>query len=798
MPTFLTTLLRLSLAGSALALVLALALRLLGGRISRAAGYYLWLLVLLRLVLPMGVSLPLPGAIQQDAPASQTAAPTVYNTPDWVLPAIAEGQAPSAVQGSDVQGNLFPSSPAGQTAQAAPLPDLSWLWAGVWALGAAACLGRYVWGYRRFARRIRDTAQAAPQQALDILRQLDPAGRVGVLVSPAAPGPLLLGTLRPVIVLPPQAESRELLPDILRHELTHARRRDLLVKWLAAGITSLHWFNPAMILVRREVARRCELACDEAVIRDMAPAQRYHYGQTLLALASPPPPGMGLLATTLCEQQVRLKERLVCIVKLGNKGPAALALTVALALALGGCTLISGVQPTRSPTLASTPTPVPSAVPADLIQNANLYVVGGYTVAIPADLADQLLVFPQEDSSDGTLISVYEKASYEQGGGAEMAMGWIFSLVRWDQVRYEQEFIRSQGTLAGMSFFARDESWYYGWSTPTDVSFYRADPADVQTGAETFPALCQALNDTVPADFLARNGLTSYSDSAFFGRDFIWEGEHLYASYHSPDYSTFLTLILSQPATQGDVGIWCVERWVEHPGSSFKRYYVLPETRGQTAAAYYAQLQAEVDQGHRPGLLDPEEVALEWLQDQGYDPSYGVTILEGKPGGNVYGRMDAMMEQTGTLARVVFVDDEETNRQVCSRPVDQYAAYGGESYPLIAPVLETRLYSIAQAPATIEGEGVVYTTYSGDRLIFLASGLIGMDQGDAISWYTTTYDYDPSPYETMLATWQEWNQSGERVESEVSISGPEEAPYRIYPLEDDPTGRISPLYEAAQ
>ena len=73
MPTFLTTLLRLSLAGSALALVLALALRLLGGRISRAAGYYLWLLVLLRLVLPVGISLPLPGAIRQDAPASQTA-----------------------------------------------------------------------------------------------------------------------------------------------------------------------------------------------------------------------------------------------------------------------------------------------------------------------------------------------------------------------------------------------------------------------------------------------------------------------------------------------------------------------------------------------------------------------------------------------------------------------------------------------------------------------------------------------------------------------------------------------------
>lgn len=796
MPSFLTTLIRLSLAGTALSLVLALALRLLGGRISRAAGYYLWLLVLLRLVLPIGISLPIPSAVQADTPASQ-GVPQVVQAPSWVLPSARVAQSIPAPEDSEqINSTLSPISE--QTGTAPPHFDTGWVWAGVWALGATVCLGRYVWGYRRLTRRIQDSAQAAPQQALDALQQLDPVGRVGLLVSPAAPGPLLLGVLRPVIVLPPQAENPDLLCDILCHELTHAHRRDLLVKWLAAGVTSLHWFNPAMILIRREVARRCELACDEAVVRDMVPSQRRHYGQTLLAMAAPPPPGMGLLATTLCEEQARLRERLVCIVKVWKKGPAALALTTALALVLGSCTLISGAQPARSPTLAPSPTPAPSADPSDLIQHADLYVVGDYTVAIPSDLADQLLVFPQEDNSDGALISVYEKASYEQGGGAEMDIGRIFSLVRWDQVRYEQEFLRSQGTLAGMSFFARDDSWYYGWSAPTEVAFYRADPADIQAGAEAFPALCQALNEAVPADFLARNGLTPYSDNEFFSRDFIWDGDHLYASYHSPDYSTFLTLTLSQPATQGEDGIWCVECWVEHPGPSFNRYYVLPATQGQTAAAYYAQLQTGVDQGHRPGLLDPKQVALEWLQDQGYDPSYGVTILEGKPGGNVYGRIEAMMAETGTLARVVFVDGEETNRQVRSRPADRYAEYGGESYPLIAPVLEPRLYSIAQAPASFEGVGVVYTTYSGDRLIFLASGLIGIDQGDAISWYTTTYDYDPNPYETMLATWQEWDQGGERVESEVSISGPEEPPYRVYPLEEDPASRISPLKEGAQ
>ena len=66
MTGFLLTLLRLSLLGSVLGVVLMGVLHLLGRRISRAAGYYLWLLVLLRLCVPVWVDLPIP-VYQQSA-----------------------------------------------------------------------------------------------------------------------------------------------------------------------------------------------------------------------------------------------------------------------------------------------------------------------------------------------------------------------------------------------------------------------------------------------------------------------------------------------------------------------------------------------------------------------------------------------------------------------------------------------------------------------------------------------------------------------------------------------------------
>jgi len=83
---------------------------------------------------------------------------------------------------------------------------------------------------------------------------MDPAGQVRLEESPLVNTTLLVGALRPVIVLPCGITQEECLRDILAHELTHARRHDLLYKWFAAAVTSLHWFNPLMPLVRRRTA----------------------------------------------------------------------------------------------------------------------------------------------------------------------------------------------------------------------------------------------------------------------------------------------------------------------------------------------------------------------------------------------------------------------------------------------------------------------------------------------------------------------------------------------------------------
>ena len=69
---------------------------------------------------------------------------------------------------------------------------------------------------------------------------------------------------------------------VFLHEATHIRRRDALYKWTVEIAVCVHWFNPVVRLLRKEIARACELSCDEAVLAGQDKAGRIAYGHTLL------------------------------------------------------------------------------------------------------------------------------------------------------------------------------------------------------------------------------------------------------------------------------------------------------------------------------------------------------------------------------------------------------------------------------------------------------------------------------------------------------------------------------------
>jgi hypothetical protein len=101
----------------------------------------------------------------------------------------------------------------------------------------------------------------------------------------AVDAPGLCGWFRPRLLIPPGFAAKltdDELRWVVRHELGHWRRRDLVAQRLMQAAVVVHWFNPFVWLAARLARVDCELACDEFVLRRPAAGGGEAYGATLL------------------------------------------------------------------------------------------------------------------------------------------------------------------------------------------------------------------------------------------------------------------------------------------------------------------------------------------------------------------------------------------------------------------------------------------------------------------------------------------------------------------------------------
>lgn len=97
--------------------------------------------------------------------------------------------------------------------------------------------------------------------------------------------PFVLGIISPRIYIPAGLSTEE-QGYILRHEQTHIRRFDPMIKLFAFFLLSLHWFNPLVWLAFKAMSVDMELSCDERVIREMGSGIKKAYSSSLLSLAT--------------------------------------------------------------------------------------------------------------------------------------------------------------------------------------------------------------------------------------------------------------------------------------------------------------------------------------------------------------------------------------------------------------------------------------------------------------------------------------------------------------------------------
>ena len=344
--------LSMSFSGSLLILILLLGKQFLKNKISRQWQYYIWLVVVLRLLLPFGPEVSLMGKAYQavDQAISQTAPLPPQQQPPLNAP---ESNLAPAV-GAE-HHNETVSSPADDVTTAHPLQDIGvllinqiWL---VWLVAALGLLIRKITIYQGFMRYIR--AGLTPVSDIERLDELSIVAEqsgikkpIELCVNPLVSSPLLIGFFRPCIVLPSADIPEKDFRYIILHELMHYKRRDMFYKWLVQITVCLHWFNPLVHLMSREITKACEFSCDEAVLTKMGSGNAQDYGKTLLdAMAAVGRYKENFGAVTLSENKHLLKERINAIMNFKKKSTAIRFLTGALTLCVMFGAAFVGVYP---------------------------------------------------------------------------------------------------------------------------------------------------------------------------------------------------------------------------------------------------------------------------------------------------------------------------------------------------------------------------------------------------------------------------------------------------------------------
>lgn len=339
METFLLNLLKTSLLGS-LAILAMLVLKPLWRERYRAkTRCWLWLALAVFLLLPIDFSVknaPVQAAPPKDYTLFVGTDKTAIQSTDNLFGDMAEksGQSPAQVRDTIIQRPV--TNPEQKTTRYIPVTTI--LFYGYLA-GAAAFLLYQGLSYAHFRRTVRrwkrDVSRADYAAMLsDTARDLG-VSAPEMIVCEAISTPAVTGLLRPRLLLPHERYDVQELRYILRHELCHLKRRDMLLKLVLLAANAMHWFNPVVYLMLRQADEDIELACDSAATDGLELPERAAYSRTLLAAVQSSV--RALPATTCFGGTVeRLKRRITNVLGAQKKrGLGIVALVLALTLTAG-------------------------------------------------------------------------------------------------------------------------------------------------------------------------------------------------------------------------------------------------------------------------------------------------------------------------------------------------------------------------------------------------------------------------------------------------------------------------------
>ncbi len=357
-----------TLGTSLVVLVLLLLSPLTAKFLKRKFRYWAWLILALRLVIPVSVT-PTP-VINVEIPEREIVVvtnreeitPPIQNENVVIPPEENDGIIPitptQPQKPSRPSVYVRPSESAHITDENAKTMPLTTVMSIVWAVGVLGVILVQIASYLNFSRRTRRFDVAVEDEQLlnlvfEISKELGIKKQVRVYRNAKVHSPLLIGFFSPAVLIPKKVEGYDDILMILRHELMHLKRADTWYKLLLSITCAIHWFNPIVWLMRKVADDDLENACDEDVVKNRDEVFRHSYCESILRAIRSQKSREPLFTAGFSSRPGDIRARFLRILDMTKKraGKTALAVLLCLSLlctAFIGCDLAGDIIDTVS------------------------------------------------------------------------------------------------------------------------------------------------------------------------------------------------------------------------------------------------------------------------------------------------------------------------------------------------------------------------------------------------------------------------------------------------------------------
>jgi len=336
MDSIFLTILNMSLTGAFVIAAICLA-RLPLKKAPKIISYCLWAVAGFRLVFPFSIEsalslIPFRSApIQPMLHAQQTLSvhtmpPIQHDIITQTAPNIDSGMQTIIANNDAVNNITHAATPAISTD---PLQLLMTIGAYVWIAGLAIMLIYGVVSYVRLKQRMKSAIRVDD----------------GIYETDKIQTPFVLGIIKPKVFIPFNLSIQE-REYIIRHEQTHIRRCDHIIKFAAYFILCLHWFNPLTWVAFLLMGADMEMSCDERVLKEMGTETKKEYSRSLLSLSAN---RRMIGGSPLAFSEGGLKSRIKHVLNFKKTSKIVVAIAVMLVVALSVGLMVNGVSEEDSP-----------------------------------------------------------------------------------------------------------------------------------------------------------------------------------------------------------------------------------------------------------------------------------------------------------------------------------------------------------------------------------------------------------------------------------------------------------------